>query len=284
MMSIFHQLTNEEYHRGEEWGPMLNASAVKVLIGETPAHFKYFRDHPVATTKDMKIGTAVHTAILEPEKFESQVVAVPKMDKRTIIGKDADAQFQLDHAGKLQLSEKDFALVRSMADSVEASEDARNLLLGMPIREQSIKWKDETFGCWCKARPDMLRFKDQAGGINAIGDLKTTKKNAKTFRFQAQDYGYFVQAGWYRRGMKKLTGEEWKFLLLAVEKAPPHCVSFHVVNDYSDALIDDAIEKAGRIFKECSAVDVWPGWSAEVNEIGMTDAGENSILNYMEEK
>lgn len=281
---MFHAITNEEYHHGDEWGPMLNASAVKVLIGETPAHFKYFRDHPVETTKAMKIGTAVHTAILEPEKFEIEVVAVPKMDKRTKEGKVEFAQFQADHAGKLHLDEKDFALVRSMADSVEANADARNLLLGMPIREQSIKWKDETFGCWCKARPDMLGFKGQPGGLNAIGDVKTTKKNAKTFRFQAQDFGYLIQARFYCRGMKKLTGKEWKFIFLAVEKAPPHCVSFHVVNDYSDALIDDALEKAGRIFKECSAVGVWPGWSAEVNEIGMTDAGENSMLNYMEEK
>ena len=66
---VYAGLTNEAYHGG----PGISKSGLD-LINKTPATFRYVTDHPTEReeTSAMRIGTAVHAAILEPEVFATE--------------------------------------------------------------------------------------------------------------------------------------------------------------------------------------------------------------------
>lgn len=57
-------LTNAEYHGGE-----LVTKSKLDLIERSPAHLKYQLDNPREETKALRIGKALHCAVLEPEVF-----------------------------------------------------------------------------------------------------------------------------------------------------------------------------------------------------------------------
>lgn len=280
--AMFHDLTNEAYHHGPEWGGYLSASALKVLIQKTPKHFKHYLENPIGTTKAMEIGTAVHTAVLEPEFFPVYVAAAPECDRRTTEGKVAYANFQALNGEKIILKQDEFDSVHAMAAAVHASDTATRLLDKMPTREKSIKWYDKTFQTHCKARPDMFGMNVLSDGQNLICDLKT-HNGKKKFQYAAMDYNYPVQAGWYRRGMKAVTGKDWEFGFIVVEKDAPHCVSFYIMPPDRNILIDDAIERAGNIFAECQRTDDWPGYPEEFQELELTPGVENLLAKYCEE-
>lgn len=277
----FHNIPNEEYHHGKEWGPMLGSTRIKALF-ETPAKFQYLSENPIKTTLAMKIGTAVHTAVFEPDKFPNEVAAAPECDRRTKVGKEIFEQFQNENAAKLILKPDEYQTVIDMAAAVHGHSEAVRHLDMTPIREQSIQWFDETFQAMCKARPDAFGYKALKGGANLILDLKTTAKNANTFRFAAMDFGYPISAGWYLRGMKKITKQSCRFRFIAVEKEPPHLVSMHELDEHSEITIDNAIEAAGRLFRTCTEAQSWPGWSQDVRAIELTDSVATRMTQFIQ--
>jgi hypothetical protein len=60
---IFTNLTNAEYRKAEG----INASSLKAML-DSPAHYRWFLDHPKEPTAAMKIGTAVDHMLLTPGK------------------------------------------------------------------------------------------------------------------------------------------------------------------------------------------------------------------------
>ena len=332
---MFHTLSNKEYHRGA-WKDHLNASAIKVLIDKTPAHFWHYRNNPPETTKNMEIGTATHTAVLEPEKLSGQVAIAPDVDMRTNMGKaehqmflntpegnhdnaiavlpkmpkaetkdfrekhkgkiilsaaqymeilDIGAQkgYLTPAAGKIILKQDELDNVHAMAAAVLANDTAARLLDLMPDREKSIEWFDPTFKTMCKARPDMFGELILDNGANLICDLKTTAESAAAFQRIAMKFDYHIQSGWYRRGMKAVTGKDWEFGFIVVEKSPPHCVAFYLMNPDQNLFIDDAIEKAGYDFARCQAKNSWPGWSEKLQTLDLTPRAENALVKFCEE-
>ena len=76
MARILENLTNAEYHASEG----ISASGLK-LIGRSPLHYwaAYLdpKREPRVETPALKLGTAIHTAVLEPMRFADEYVVVP---------------------------------------------------------------------------------------------------------------------------------------------------------------------------------------------------------------
>ena len=82
----FVDIPAKEYHATKA----VSQSLLKRL-GQSPAKLRWHLDHP-QDEKDSpakRVGSAVHCALLEPEKFESSVVVMPDVDRRTKAGKAA---------------------------------------------------------------------------------------------------------------------------------------------------------------------------------------------------
>jgi len=280
---MLHEISNEEYHRGAEWGDMLHASVIKTLINQTPAHFKYAREHPSKTTPAMELGTATHTAVLEPEKFNSKFAPAPDCDRRTKTGKSAYQTCVEENPGKTILKQSDYVSVLVMAAAVRSDGGAGYLLDRMNHFETSVKWEDPAFGAWCKCRPDGCGVAVLEGKQDVLIDLKTTIKSANRFESVAAKMGYFIQAGWYRRGWKAETGRDCAFAFLVVEKFTPYCTEVCFVKESEWYLIDQAIEAAARLYTRCKKSGIWYGWNdAEfgVRNIEMPSYSSKNLADF----
>ena len=77
-------------------------------------------------TPAMKLGTATHCAILEPERFDIEYIEAPYIDRRT---KDGKALWsELEQSGKIVLTHEEYSNVTSMAKAVSEHELASKLL------------------------------------------------------------------------------------------------------------------------------------------------------------
>ena len=78
----------KQYHADQSIG---HSGIIKLL--KSPAHLREALDHPSPPTPAMAFGTAVHTHVLEPDRFFEEFAVVEKFDRRTKEGKEAAARF-----------------------------------------------------------------------------------------------------------------------------------------------------------------------------------------------
>lgn len=197
--------------------PNINWSRLK-LLEKSPAHFKagYSGD-----SSSLRLGTAAHAAVLEPEKFARDFVVYPGKVRR---GKEWEKfeQEAID-AGKTCLSRTEYAEASEIAKSVRAHSAAtRYLTLGEP--EVGLVWNlsGGEFSFDCKG---ML---DYVGDV--IVDLKSTRDGSpQGFAASCHRYGYYGQAAWYSDGLFRARGKRLPFYFVAVESEPPYLVSVYRV-------------------------------------------------------
>ena len=185
-------LTNEAYHSLKAVSP----SQIKILA-RSPLHYfdKFLAEdrEKAEPTPAMLKGTALHTAVLEPELWDSTIAVPPhSFDRRTKAGKELAAEFERESAGKIVLPPEDADEVRRMADAVR-KHPAASLLLDMPgRREASYTWTDPTTGLECKTRPDW-----HSDNRQIVVDVKTCRDASRVeFAKAISNLDYHVQAAW----------------------------------------------------------------------------------------
>jgi len=218
-------------------------------------------------TPAMRLGTAVHTHILELPKWEEQVAVAPTaINRRTNAGREEWAAFEAESAGKTVITRDEADVVMAMGRSVLGHPGAA-MLLGLPGKaETTHMWTDANYGLECKCRPDWLT---DDGSI--IVDLKTTK-DASPFGFKRSiaDYRYFVQAGFYLHGLEQATGKRPdQFIFICVESTSPYACAVYAADS---ELIERGHEQAMRDLQkiaECKAANSWPSYSDQIEPISL---------------
>jgi len=240
------------------------------LIARSPAHWKYAIPEE---TPAMRIGSAVHCVVLEPESFAARYVSAPDIDRRTKAGKEAFAEFETEHAGKIVLSVEDSVLCQRIAESVRAHPRAAALLsAGQP--EVSAFWNDPEFNVRCRARYDWLT----PDGLAL--DLKTTQDaSASAFAKSCAAFRYHVQSAWYQDGYLQATGElPLGFVFIAVEKAPPCAVALYELDgdavDYGRALARRDLAR----YVTARELDVWPAYPETVQPLSLPRWALNAAI------
>jgi len=183
----------------------------------------YFMES-VTETPAMRVGTAFHTLILEPEKFEKRYVCGPDTDKRSAAGKKAWKEAEEDNKDKILLNISDWDMIHFMQDSVSRHKLASHLLnpeLGEA--EETMMWNDSEMGTLMKGRSDFRNFQEKV-----IIDLKSTMdatKDKLERDLWSTDLRYHVQAAIYTDGARAILDDNsWEFLFVFVEKRPPYAV------------------------------------------------------------
>lgn len=241
---IYDGIPNAEYHRD----PALGSTSLKTLALKTPAHYQHDKLHPKFSDA-FTLGTAAHSLILEGDT--SSIVIVEADNWLTKAAKEAKAAALA--GGKQPLLVKEMAQVEAMRDSVMAHDVASQYFINHKA-EQSVFWEEE--GLMLKCRPD-------AWNPGVIVDLKTTvDANPNEFGKTAFNFGYFMSAAHYIDGVKAATGEDVKFVFVNVEKTAPYLVSVTELDDYTLDYGRQMLDRAKRIYRECTASGVWPGYAA----------------------
>ena len=144
------------------------ANSDALMIENNPGDFVWSKSAPRnnAKSKTTDIGTALHCAILEPEKYKEHIV-VSAFKGRTAKGFEAE---QLENKNKVVLTKDEFDQVNLMAESVLSHPAAKSILDLVGDCESSVFVKDEETGVGLKCRPD----KDAVQSSGICIDVKTT--------------------------------------------------------------------------------------------------------------
>lgn len=248
---IYPDLPNEEYHRCDGVSNSMLSD-----LARSPAHFQAARRKPREETDAMAIGTAIHCAILEPERFATDYTTTPKFDRRTTAGKAQAAAFEA--SGKIGLSAADMQNVKGMAASMHA-DDYISRLIRHPKRqtELSVFAQDPETGLLVRCRFDLI-----IPEYGVAADVKKTQ-DVRPWAWDAtvHKYGYHRQVAFYMDVWKWATGEELSVMpLLAVEEQDPYACRAKI-------LADNALEKGRADYRrllnayaDCAHRGVWPGY------------------------
>ena len=267
----YKDIPNEEYHRGSG----TSSSNLKTLLPQTPAHLKYEKAHPKDATKNMNLGTAVHSLVLEPDNFDNDIAVMPDYSGRGSVAlKDT---FKAQNADKTIITEQQLFEAKAMAGRV-LEHPIASILVEDVICESSIYWwyksmdpdDDDRYKEMLKVRPDGISKK-----MPILVDLKTTKDGSYTgFIRSIQDYYYHVSAAMYLEGVNQCQEllEELgyfaytKFVFVCVENFPPYEVSCYELSDEYLDIGKKLYRRAVMRLKE-GRENNWPGYPEEVRVI-----------------
>lgn len=274
---VYPDISNEAYHGGAG----ISKSGLD-LIAKSPLHYwTAYLDparEPREETSAMRVGTAIHTAVLEPGEFFDRYVIVPEgIDRRTKDGKAEYAVLEAQAAAKgaTLLPYADFKTAMAVKASCHTHPMAKQMFREGKA-EQSVFWTDEETGVLCKCRPDWL-----LGGENpAILDLKSTvDASPNGFMTSAYKYRYHVQAAWYLDGLEAAMGVKPDvFMFLAVEKTAPHAAAFYYADEQMIAAGRAEYRKQLRLYAECAATNSWPGYNEKLLPLSLPKWADISAL------
>jgi hypothetical protein len=128
----FHQWTQAEYRRRVS-DPFHYTASTICRLARDPREPSITESTPA-----MLIGSALHTALLEPADFADRHPVAPKCDKRTTAGKQAFADFVAGcRADSEPITSEQYDAVRKGIDAVDNNRDARALISAHGMREGS---------------------------------------------------------------------------------------------------------------------------------------------------
>lgn len=266
-----YDITNQEYHASEG----ISRSGISEFK-KSPLHYwdRYLnpKKPPRKTSTAMTIGSAVHTLIMEPEKFEQEFCVFKKVNLSTKAGKEYKKEFEVLSIGKEIIREEDMEKVKEIVDSVHQNE------LVMPILheadfEKSIYWTHSATGLTCKARPDIWKRKQKI-----ICDVKTTRNASRaSFARAIMDGDYHIQAAMQMIGVLEVTGEAIEdYMFLVIPNERPY---FPYIYNLDTETIKKGIAEfndAMKLIKQCYDNNDWHKERNSIQEIGLSEYALNS--------
>jgi hypothetical protein len=246
--------------------PELSSTGVRRLLApSTPAKFRWLQDHPEPAVHALVLGVGAMPAEAPP-RWQSNA------DKATVD--------EIRAANRIPLRPDDFARARAMAAAVRRHPIAAGLLAaGMP--ERTIVWTDPATGVGCRALIDW-----SPANCRSLVDLKTCRSAAPSaLPNHVGDHDYHVQAAHYLEGARAagVADDATRFVFVFVESEPPYGVTVADLHPADLEHAHDLCRHAREIFRDCSAVDVWPGYPIDLITIRLPSWKRRSIESFAEE-
>ncbi len=251
--------TNEQYHASDP----VSKSGLWTLYTKTPYHYRFTRGRH---TPAPDIGTATHTAILEPELFEKTVMRGPE-DRRG--NKWKEAKDEAVAKSMILLTDGDYAKVDVMREVAAMSAHLQALLRGEKLVEQSAYAEDEEHGVLVKCRPDLF---NKTLGI--IGDLKTAvSASSEDFSKAVGQRGYAMQEALYTDVFSRASGLSVDgFVFIVIEKPTDENPPIVKCYELDAAAVNEGYaqyRKALAMYAECHKIDTWPAYGDGIDTISL---------------
>lgn len=253
-------ISNDDYHKG----PGVSRSFLWTLLDKSPADARVEKEE----TDAMAMGTALHTAILEPNRFEREYKVIPA-DCRVGSGKGQRERLSTFEAtaeinGWTTIKAEDMESIKRMANAVRSNEDAKVLLEGIEAEVSGYWFDPDEKDVLCKIRPDGIQ--------TATGILVDLKKAAdareRIFVNKAHGMGYHVQAFMCLYGMTHITGvehQEFRFIV-AEDHEPWNVVVYRASQEFLHVGGID-FGRAFRLYVECLRSGKWLGYPGGVHDL-----------------
>ena len=225
---------------------------------KSPRH--YFLREDIQETPSMKLGTAFHTALLEPEKYSKNYVEVPSFEKKS---KDQPLTIK-EQLERWKEQNKDAVTITSdERDKVTMmlASCLDNSIISSLVNNKHALIEKEFYmvrdGICFTGQPDIV-----IPELNLVIDVKTTTdaspdKWSKT----VHEREYMIQSALYLDAMKAIYGEEFnRFIWIVVENKHPFSSMTYIAEP---AILDmgrNLIFNAAMEFKKCLSENTWPSY------------------------
>lgn len=277
----------EAYHGDPVVGGSLSSTgARKLLPPSCPALFRHSLEKPDPPKKAWDLGHAAHKLVLgvgpELVKVEGDGKLGPEVWNTAAVKAEANA---VRRRGAVPLKPSEYEQVRAMADALRTHPWAGKLFApGTGEPERVLVWQEkatitnpdlagegatETVTVWCRAQVDWLRH-PLPGYRYLLPDYKTTgaKYGASPSKVgrTISDLGYYIQIGFYLRGVRALNlgGQDATGLLVIQETAEPYLVTVAQPDHTAMRLAEIRIREAIDLYAQCIATGRWQGYSDDV--------------------
>lgn len=259
--------------------PVCSNSRLTTLDQGTPKNVEHERKYPKTQTLSLKLGSAIHTSILQPELFHEQYI-VSDQCAATVQStgnrcenpgkhpcKDGNWYCGQHCKGKATI-EVGFGIEVLSVDQMEQCVGAREAVWGdrraAALLEQNDKIvevsgviTDKEFGIRKKMRNDLA-----LPGIRTIADLKSTD-SIKKFRASLFRFGYHRQGAFYLDFHADLADLGFSvaydtFVLIVVEKKPPFNCHVMLLDPQDIDWGRGDIKRLMKDYARCEKADFWP--------------------------
>jgi len=249
---IYDNLSSQEYHNL----PYASNSKLSELK-RSPKHLKHLLDYGSESSSSFLIGSAVHTAVLEPEKFSETYGILPEGHGNSKAVKEARIELA-DKFGDNLLTHSQVKQCDRIREAVYEHKKAKKLIDLKKNVELSLIWDDPETDVRCKARIDLVC----KNGI--VADLKTTTDaSQKKFTSSILQYGYYRQAGMYLKACQVLGIEAHSFVIIACEKTSPYACAVYSLDPALFNIGWDEIRQQLKVWKKCQETGKWPSYNNE---------------------
>lgn len=216
---IIRGMPNDAYHSCKS----ISKSGLD-LFDRSPAHLHFAE--PFKSSRAMVIGTAIHTALLEPERFEKEYLLLESVtDRRSAVYKDAIKHTPEENV----LVSTEAKNVKSMVETAQANADFQEYARqGYDVELSFFGICSET-GVPVRCRFDMITHDGRALDLK-----KTRDARYDDFSRSIMNYRYHVQHAFYSHVYECVTGQQLKsFAFFAVEENSPHTNAIYQLCDES---------------------------------------------------
>lgn len=287
----YSDMSNEDYHGSHG----ISSSALKLATSNTQSHIWYAQNNPIQPTESIRLGTIVHSLLLEPDSFEDEYIVMPKgLSKpsiRILNAKKPSAesvrqiqawmQWQEEAGDKEQITEEQHKIALIMRDKAlnhPIVKDWFDKCMGGLAEQTVFYWykpehidTENEIKMMCKVRPDWI-----LPGHDVIFDLKTSLCAGFTkFMKQCHKLMYHMSAAMYLEGCN--SNKEFldkcgvwqfnKFVWVVIENLPPYECTYYEcsVEDLlrGKSLYHSLVRRLHK-FQESE----WKGYG-ETNELGL---------------
>lgn len=255
------KMSEAEYQDDKVAGtPSLNSSIAKILCAESPLHAWtcHPRLNPNFVREDKEIfdlGTVAHALMLQG----IQVAAVLDYpDWKTKAAREDRETIRA--GGNIAILRKHWDRVQAMVVAgkrqISMHREAKDVFTSAGQPEQTLTWTDD-HGVLCRSRVDWLR-----NDYRRIADYKGTgtSVNPESIARFAVSQGWDIQSAFYRRGIRKITGQDAEFFFVAQEDYEPYALT--VVGMGPDFLWagEKKVQQAIDLWAECLESGKWPAY------------------------
>lgn len=279
--------------------PGESSSALKEAL-KTPRHYFIYKNQRLEPkdTSHFELGTFIHSAFLEPTKFDKVKVLPEAGAKNTIIGlvtlinyyrellcvqtsevleerkmsELKEILFDLENAAKEQGYTFITAQDKQIVDIIRQSYKTYGggiipRLIANGRTEVSMYGTDPSTGLKVKIRPDCMLLEEQVGA-NIILSVKTTcATSIEGFMRDAAKYRYELAEGMYLKVASEITGRKFTGTLMLIAQT---CIPFQCfllwLNPEDLACGKYKYAQAMDVVKQCKDSNYWPGFEAFAEE------------------
>lgn len=268
-MAIIENMPAEEYFA-------VDAASNSFLkdVRRSPDHAKN-KEPEDYDTRAKEIGSAIHCALLEPDRFSSFYL-IAEADVRTAAEYRGLAK---DVGGSRVLTRPEHKRIIGMQNSAYRLPEFRRYMERPGRNELSVFSVDPVTGS-----PVKCRFDRKGDGEWALDVKKCQDSRGAEFAKGITNYFYYMQVAFYQAVWKWETGEDLPdFPLVAIEEKAPHGVILHDLDEIALILGRKHFREALDTYSKCHESGVWTGYEDGRETTSVTSWAANELIEDIEE-